>query len=273
MEANQILSANLLDILFDGRNKAYGAYELRRDYNKRLGLALALMFAIGSFIMVTVLFADHKSRIYDPIIKVDDKILTSFTKPIEPPPPPPPPSPAEPPTMQVTRMTPPVIVEDNQVRAEEMPPEIDVIHDSRIGTYNQDGIIDLRIVAPPVETKSMSEIVTPREVVFDFEKTFTKVEIPAEFPGGQLEWKRYLQKNLQYPVDAIERGNESIVRVQFVVDTDGNISEVEALNDPGDGLAEEAVRIIKKGPKWKPAEQNGRKVKYRHIQAITFRLG
>lgn len=270
MEANQILSANLLDILFDGRNKTYGAYVLRRDYNKRLGLALALMFAISSFILATVLFADRKSRIYEPIIKVDDKILTSFTKPIEPPPPPPP---VEHPAMQVTRVTPPVIVEDNQVRMEEMPPEIEVIDDSRIGTYNQDGIIDPKIVAPPIETKGISEIVMPKEVAYDFETTFTKVENPAEFPGGQLEWKRYLQKNLQYPPSAIEKGNESIVRVQFVVDTDGNISEVEALNDPGDGLAEEAVRIIKKGPKWKPAEQNGRKVKYRHIQAITFRLG
>jgi protein TonB len=56
------------------------------------------------------------------------------------------------------------------------------------------------------------------------------------------------------------------------VDREGNISEVQSLNDPGDGLAEEAVRIIKKGPKWKPAEQNGRKVIYRHIQAVTFRL-
>ena len=62
------------------------------------------------------------------------------------------------------------------------------------------------------------------------------------------------------------------MRVQFIVDKEGNISDVQALNDPGEGLAGEAVRIIKKGPKWKPAEQNGRKVIYRNIQSITFRL-
>jgi protein TonB len=272
MEANQILSANFLDIVFDGRNKAYGAYELRRDYNKRLWLALALMFTISLILMLTVFWADNKSHDYNPFIKVDDNILTSFTKPIEPPPPTPP-AQKEPPAMMVTSMTPPVIVEDNRVREEEMPPQIEEIQDSRIGTYKQAGFIDPHIVAPPIETRNLSEVVPPREVVYDFEKTFTKVENPAEFPGGQLEWKRYLQKNLQYPEAAIERGNESIIRVQFVVDTLGNISEVEALNDPGDGLAEEAVRIIKRGPRWKPAEQNGRKVKYRHIQAITFRLG
>lgn len=104
------------------------------------------------------------------------------------------------------------------------------------------------------------------------DKVFTKVDIPAGFPGGVQGWTEYLQKNLRYPNKAVRKSIQGVVRVQFIVDREGNISEVAALNDPGGGLAEESVRIIKNGPKWKPAEQNGRKVIYRHIQAITFKL-
>ncbi len=101
---------------------------------------------------------------------------------------------------------------------------------------------------------------------------FTKVDQPAEFEGGVEGWTKYLQENLKYPNKAIRKNIQGIVRIQFVVDREGNVKEVAALNNPGGGLAEEALRIIKNGPRWVPAEQNGRKVIYRHIQAITFRL-
>jgi periplasmic protein TonB len=104
------------------------------------------------------------------------------------------------------------------------------------------------------------------------DKVFTKVDKQAEFPGGAQGWSEYLQKNLRYPKKAIKKNIQGVVRVQFLVDKAGNISEVMALNDPGGGLAEESVRIIANGPKWRPAEQNGKKVIYRHIQALTFKL-
>jgi protein TonB len=103
-------------------------------------------------------------------------------------------------------------------------------------------------------------------------RIFTKVDKPAEFPGGAEGWRSYLEQNLNYPKKAQRQKIEGMVKVQFLVDKEGNISEVAAVNDPGGGLAEEATRIIAKGPKWIPAEQNGKKVIYRHIQAITFRL-
>ncbi len=103
-------------------------------------------------------------------------------------------------------------------------------------------------------------------------KVFTKVDKPAEFPGGAEGWRDYIMQNLKYPKKAIKKNIQGVVRVQFLVDKSGNISEVKAINDPGGGLAEEAVRIITNGPQWRPAEQNGKKVIYRHIQAITFRL-
>lgn len=104
------------------------------------------------------------------------------------------------------------------------------------------------------------------------EKLFVKTEQMPAFPGGSDSWRKHLERNLQYPNAALEKGTMGAVKVQFVVDTEGNISDVKAVNDPGDGLAEEAVRIIKTGPKWEPAVQNGHKVTARTFQTITFRL-
>ena len=172
----------------------------------------------------------------------------------------------------MAKFTPPKIVKDEEVQEDEKPPEVEKLEVAKIGTINQEGTKDEGIVAPPVEAKGTGEVVAPKVVEEDYERVFTKVENPAEFPGGPDGWKRYLERTLAYPEIAQENGTQGVVRVQFIVDREGNISEVKALNDPGDGLADEAVRIIKRGPKWKPAEQNGRKVIYRHVQQITFRL-
>lgn len=275
MDVNKILNADLLDIIFDGRNKEYGAYELRKSYNKRLLTALIVMAIISGLIFVSVLVANTAKQSKIVMQNVEDVQLTEVkerNEPPPPPPPPPPPKPPEPPKVEIAKFTPPKIVKDEEVKEDEKPPEMEKIAEAKIGVINQEGSKDIGIVAPPVESKSVAEVVAPKVVEEDYNKVFTKVENPAEFPGGQGEWTRYLQKNLRYPDNAIDNGTQGVVRVQFVVDREGNISEVQALNDPGDGLSDEAVRIIKKGPKWKPAEQNGRKVIYRHIQAITFRL-
>jgi protein TonB len=275
MDVNKILSADLLDIIFDGRNKEYGAYELRKSYNKRLTIALISMAVLSALIFVSALVADNVKDKKAVMADVEDVQLSEVkerNEPPPPPPPPPPPKPPEPPKVEIAKFTPPKIVKDEEVKEDEKPPEIEKIEEAKIGTINQEGTKDIGIVAPPVETKSAGDVIAPKVVEEDYDKVFTKVENPAEFPGGQGEWTRYLQKNLRYPDGAIDNGTQGVVRVQFIVDREGNISEVQSLNDPGDGLAEEAVRIIKKGPKWKPAEQNGRKVIYRHIQAITFRL-
>ncbi len=275
MDVNKILSADLLDIIFEGRNKEYGAYELRKGYNKRLLTALIAMAVLSALIFISALVAENVKDRKIAMANVDDVQLSEVkdrNEPPPPPPPPPPPKPPEPPKVEIAKFTPPKIVKDEEVKEDEKPPEIEKIEEAKIGTINQEGTKDVGIVAPPVESKGVAEVVAPKVVEEDYDKVFTKVENPAEFPGGQSEWTRYLQKNLRYPDEAIDNGTQGVVRVQFIVDREGNISEVQSLNDPGDGLAEEAVRIIKKGPKWKPAEQNGRKVIYRHIQAITFRL-
>ena len=106
----------------------------------------------------------------------------------------------------------------------------------------------------------------------DHDKVFTVVEIPAEFPGGFPAWAKYLERNLNrdLPVDNGAPPGIYTVIVSFIVDKNGRISEVQAENDPGYGTKEEAVRVIKKGPSWKPAYLNGRNVNYRQRQSIAF---
>lgn len=103
-------------------------------------------------------------------------------------------------------------------------------------------------------------------------KIFTVVQIPAEFPGGWSAWARYLERNLNrdLPVEKKAPPGKYTVTVSFIVDKNGSVSEVKAENDPGYGTAEEAIRVIKKGPSWKPATQNGRNVTSRISQMIMF---
>jgi protein TonB len=272
-DANQILTADFIDILFDGRNKGYGAYELRRSYEKRMMIAMAAM------IMACLLFAAlafMKKRDSSGQTMSDSNVVTLVDIPdqptVKPPPPVLPPSPTELPKLAAEKFVPIAIVPDELVSSDEMPPEVTELDHRKIGIEDVDGQLDDNtITQPPKETIGLAASL-PATATAQEDEIFIKAELPAQFPGGQDAWKRYLERQLRYPESAQESGTQGIVQVQFVVDKDGVISEVLALNDPGDGLAQEAARIILKGPKWIPAEQNNRKVKYRVVQAISFRL-
>ena len=99
------------------------------------------------------------------------------------------------------------------------------------------------------------------------------VEENPEFIGGMAKLYEYLGKNIQYPEMAKENGIQGKVFVQFVVDKDGSLTDVQAIKGIGAGCDEEAVRVISKAKKWKPGKQRGRAVKVRMILPITFKLG
>jgi TonB-dependent SusC/RagA subfamily outer membrane receptor len=105
-------------------------------------------------------------------------------------------------------------------------------------------------------------------------RVFTKVDKPAQFPGGNAGWLKYLERNLNRDLPVMRGGpvGKYTVRLSFVVNEDGSVSKVRSLNDPGYGTAEEAIRVIEKGPYWVPAEQNGNKVKYLVKQTVTFAI-
>ena len=270
MDINKILSADILDILFDGRNKEYGAYDLRKTYNNRIKIAMGGMFLICLLCLGGSLIANSKGKKKADIVVADMELskVNEEKKP-EPPPPPPPPK-QEPPKVEITKFTPPKIVKDEEVKPDEEIKEVEKLEDTKIGTINQEGAKDEGIVAPPVE-KGTGVVEAPK-VEEDYDKVFTVVQIAAEFPGGLPAWSKYLERNLNrdLPVENGAPPGKYTVIVSFIVSKTGDISEVAAENDPGYGTKAEAMRVIQKGPKWKPAVQNGRQVIYRHKQSITF---
>lgn len=274
MEKNKILTADILDIIFEGRNKEYGAYDLRKTYVKRITTAFLVTVSICVLFFISTVLANSRSK-KDVKIIVQDVELQDFKEPEEkkpePPPPPPPPI-QEPPKVEMKQFTPPKIVKAEEVKPDEVPPEVTKLEESAIGTKNQEGMKDEGVVvAPVVEAGTGTKVEAPK-VEEDYNKIFTVVQIEAEFPGGKAAWNKYLQRNLNssLPMDNGAPPGRYTVNVVFTVDKEGNVSDVQAENDPGYGTKDEAIRVIKKGPKWKPAIQNGRNVAYRHKQSITF---
>jgi protein TonB len=271
MEANKILSSDILDLVFEGRNKDYGAYDLRKTYNRRIGRALmvagaiALLALLGSF-LATRNNGPKKVKIQDMTIQN----LKQEEKKEPPPPPPPPPPKQEPPKVEMKQFTPPVIKKDEEV--EKPPPPQEELKEVKIADINQEGIKDNNIVTPTVIDEGKQIVEAKKED--DENKIFDKVEVEAQFPGGDAKWKRYLETNCNGQVatdNGAPEGTYTTV-VQFVVDKEGNISDVHALTNHGYGMEEEAMRVIKKGPKWTPAIQNGRQVKAYRKQPITFQV-
>ncbi|MEP6513847.1 MAG: energy transducer TonB [Parafilimonas sp.] len=267
MEANQILKADVLDIIFEGKNKEYGAYELRKTYNGRIIKALIAMVLVCLLIFLGTFLAKSAFKTSDKPMLVQDIKLEDIKQEDKKEPPPPPPPKPPPPLVEITKFTPPKIVKDEEVKPEEKPPEQEKLEDTKIGTINQEGA-KTDVVAPPVEEKGTGIVEAPK-VEEDYDKEFKTVQIEAKFPG---DWNKYLERNLnsQVPTDNGAPPGKYTVTVSFLVDKDGNISEVQSLSDPGYGTSTEAVRAIKKGPKWIPAVQNGRNVIYRQKQNITF---
>lgn len=280
MDVNKILSTPLLDLIFEGRNKEYGAYELRKQYNRRLTFALIITASIALIILLGSFIASLRPKDTSKAVNIKEVQLAKVEEvKNEPPPPPPPPKPPDPPKVEMTKFTPPKVVKDEEVKEEEKPPEVEKLEDTKISTVTQEGVKDEGIVAPPVDAGGVVE--APK--VDDEDKVFQKVEIDAEFPGGNSGWTKYVTREIERNIDELqEDGRSGTVVVLFIVDKEGAVSEVKALAcgeagvanclGPGTKLAEIAVNAIRKGPKWKAAIQNGRPVKAYRRQPVTFQL-
>lgn len=269
MDIEKIKSADILDIIFDGRNKEYGAYDLRKSYTQRMTRALLGMLGLCTLIFVLAFAASKVNKSDNTEMLVQDvelKDIKQEEKKAEPPPPPPPPK-QEPPKVEITKFTPPKIVKE-EVKAEEEIKEVEKLEDTKIGTINQEGE-KTDIVDAPVEDKGAAVVEAPKVDEEDYDKEFKSVQVEAKYAG---DWRKFLERTLNNnaPVDNGAPPGNYTVTVSFKVDKDGNLTEVEALNDPGYGTASEAVRAIKKSGKWTPAIQNGRNVIYRQKQNITF---
>jgi len=270
MEANKILSADILDLIFEDRNKDYGAYELRKTYNRRIIRALVITASVALLALLGSVLSGLSSN-SGKKVKIQEITLQDIKQQEEekPPPPPPPPK-VEPPKVEMKQFTPPVIKKDEEV--EKPPPPQEELKEAKIDVVNQEGIKDENIATPTQIDEGKQVIEEKKED--DENKVFDKVEIEASYPGGDAKWRQYLERNCNGQVasdNGAPAGTYTTV-IQFIVDKEGNISDVKALTNHGYGMEEEAMRVIKKGPKWTPAIQNGRQVKAYRKQPITFQV-
>lgn len=268
METNKILTANILDIIFDGRNKLYGAYELRTAYNTRVKKALLLTGALVLLICVTSVLSGMKKTSPIDTIDVDDTRLVDVAPEEIKPLPPPPVTVIPPRELNQVQFTPPTIVPDEKVKDDEKIQEItddQTISNKTVVSDNKEAIVQA-----PLEEVASNVIETPK--VDEGNKIFTTVEREAEFPGGNAAWARYVQKTLDgfNPSENGAAPGKYQVMVRFVVSKDGSISDVQAETNFGYGMEEQAVKCIKKGPNWKPALQNGNNVNAYRRQPVTF---
>lgn len=271
METNKILGADFLDILFEGKNKEYGAYELRKTYNRRIRTSLLVTIGLVIVLFLASFIAKKMEEKEAAVPMVVKDLELEQVKPDEPPPPPPPPPKLPPPPpIKTIQFTPPKVVKDEEVI--KPPPEVKELEEAKVDVKTVEGEKDLGVVAPPIEDAGKA-IEAPPAKEEDEDKVFTKVEIEASFPGGEGAWRNYVSKAINNNIDELtEAGESGQCRVRFIVDKEGNVSDVEAITMKGTKLAEVAVNAIRKGPKWKPAQQNGRFVKAFREQPIQFKI-
>lgn len=258
------------EIVFDSRNKNYGAFALRRIYEKHLMKALAITVSCFIFSMYTPkivkslgLFADKPEEVLDTtsiVLQAPPSI-----KPDEPPPPPPPP------VEEVLRPT-ARFLEMEAVKKEEVeeppPPTIEELENKDIGNKNID--------APETnEPPPIVETVTGGDGI-DHNRVYEKVEQMPEFVGGQEKLNEYIDDNLDYPDQEESDGVTGRVRVFLVVNDDGKVSDVRIAQTSGNkNLDAEALRVIKglmnsKSAPFKPGRQNGVAVRVLCVIPIDF---
>jgi len=257
MTNNEILHADLLDILFENRNKAYGAYALRKNYKHHLKWALGISL---SFVFLLLILQNYGA--VETISKDQRPDVTLTSVDLQKPKTPDPPKPTPQPKARQRVYTDQIKIDPVTT---EMPDKTQ-LDESLISTKNVDGVIPKDLSETENDSgngKETSETVTKQE------KTVILSESDAQFPGGKEAFAKFLTKYLVTPGE-LEAGEKKTVLVRFMVDADGTISKTEVLQSDGEDYSREVKRVLAKMPKWIPAMQNGTKVATWFTQPVSF---
>jgi periplasmic protein TonB len=246
------------DLVFEYRNKEYGAYELRKKYSRTVAIAMI----IGILVLVTAIVVPYikASRMAHQKARDAKEVIAEMANDLQnqeaPPPPPPPPPPAE--QQTVVKYVAPVVVDS--IKPEEQTQL--AITDEQVETSVNKEVVEV------VETKQ-------EEVVDDAaeREVFLIVEEMPVFPdGGESGLRAWIAKNIEYPVIAQENGIQGKVYVTFVVDKDGGISDAKVIRGVDPSLDKEALRVVNSMPKWIPGKQRGKPVRVSYTVPISFVL-
>ncbi|HQI45675.1 MAG TPA: energy transducer TonB [Bacteroidales bacterium] len=255
--SEKIKTTNIDEITFEKRNKEYGAYYIRKRYNRYLSRAIFIgIFAVaGATIIPFLIFKEASS------VNIEKEVGAEFanleapkTEEAPPPPPPPPPEAVE----QKVKFTAPVVTTDTV---------------EETGMLNQDDLNQQSTNTAPVEVEDF--VVVEEEVVQVIEQEappLTFVELMPTYVGGEEALYAFLGANIKYPTIARENNISGTVIVNFVVERDGSISNVKVIKDIGGGCGEEALRVVKTMPKWNVGKQNGSPVRVFFNLPVKFTL-
>ena len=258
-----ILKNQWLEIVFDGRNKSYGAYQLRKSNTKTSFRALvigSILFGLAvSTPLILSLFPDSSDVETDTDIKITAiKLPPKKEKPIENLPPPPPPAPK----VDQVKFVKPVVAKAEEITEE--PPKIVEMKDKKIGAEDIKGNPDAVLTVEPVGTGKAAVVEeAPDNQIYNT----AGIEVKPDFPGGIDKFYKFVGNNYQAPE---EEGLKGKVYVTFVVEKDGSLTDIKVIRDIGYGTGKEAIRVLKKCPKWTPGEQNGKKVRVLYSLPITI---
>jgi len=248
----QASSSNRNELVFEHRNKSYGAYALRKDYDKRMMIIIfSLLLAI---VLMYTSWMIYKSipEVVPPAPPVDTTQMTVPAPPVEEEVPPPPPEDIPPPVEETVAFMPPIVVD---IPVETETPIQDDMEEKKADTETKEQIGDDFDV--PVDDETGPPIVPTKEP-----EPETFVDEEAEFPGGYPAMMAFIQKNLVFPETAIENGVQGKCFLRFVVSVSGTISSVQVTKGVPDcpDCDKAAIKAIKSMPNWKPGKLNGRSV-------------
>jgi len=260
---DQILNSDYLDIIYNGHNKKYGGYQLRKNYSRRVMSSVFILFGVGIIISgYGLLFADTKHE--ERVTIFDKGNVISDIKPLQRQILPPPPAPKMP-KAATQRSTPLVIAHNDQVENIDPPTENkNITNPGAATTAGTPG--DPEIL--PTSGQGGSGPVTPPPPPLP-QKPHEYVD---QMPRPDYDYEAYLGKSLHYPDQAREAGVQGRVVIKFVVNEDGSISDVVLIRGIGAGCDEEAKRVIAAMPAWKPGKLNGIPVKVYYCIPINFKL-
>ena len=259
--ASNVMAQRWEDVIFENRNKAYGAYTLRILYDKRV-----LLGGLLTIVIVALLFySPDIIRLFkgEEVVEKAPPRKLVYTELSAPPPidkpKPPPPQIQLPKLQKVIKFVPPKVVKEEVV--EEIP-TIEEIKQHEVAAVEIEGPTEV-VFEEPVEEVVIEE---------DENKIFTVVEQQPEFQGGYEAMMNFIQKNMRYPASARRMGVDGTVYVSFVVSKDGSISEVKTIRGISADCDKEAMRVVSMMPPWRPGKQNGKPVFVRFVLPIKFKL-
>lgn len=260
MKTQETKSAQMDDIVFENRNKSYGAYILRKTYNKQVARALMISSAILIAGLAYPLVSSYNALIHPTTGWIDPggTIIEQPPKDLVVPPDLPKPLATEIPKRYVF-VTPIVVTEDVPENPDQLNMEF---------LNGSSSIVPLDISPETTSEKQPDVIVVPEAKV----ETFTIVEEMPSFSGGDVERLKFLSENMIYPSQAADNGIQGTVYVQFIIDSKGNITDANVIRGIGGGCDEEALRVVKSMPQWHPGKQNGRTVRVQFTMPIIFKL-